>query len=327
MKAIIPAAGIGSRLRPHTHTCPKAMLHVAGKPIIGHILDHLVELDVNEVVIVVGAMGEKIKTYLRENYQMKATFVEQMERKGLGHSIYLALQATKPEPVLIVYGDTIFQGNIGGGIDFSVDGSLGVKEVADPRRFGTVQVKGGRVVGLVEKPDKPTSNLVIVGVNFINNFQLLLACLRRVVEEDIKTRGEYQLTDAFQFMVDEGANLTTFPIEGWFDCGKPETLLATNKHLLERFQHGAEIEGSVVKSPTYVSPSAQVYNSILGPNVSVADEAIIRNSIVEDSIIGERAEVTNCLLKSCLVGDNALVQGKYTQLSVGDSSEIKFSTS
>jgi glucose-1-phosphate thymidylyltransferase len=300
---------------------------VAGKPIIGHILDHLVELDVNEVVIVVGAMGEKIKTYLRENYQIKATFVEQMERKGFGHSIYLAMQATKPEPVLIVYGDTIFQGNIGGGIDFSVDGSLGVKEVADPRRFGTVQVKDGRVVGLVEKPDKPTSNLVIVGVNFINNFQLLLACLRRVVEEDIKTRGEYQLTDAFQFMVDEGANLTTFPIEGWFDCGKPETLLATNKHLLERFQHGAEIEGSVVKSPTYVSPSAQVYNSILGPNVSVADEAIIRNSIVEDSIIGERAEVTNCLLKNCLVGDSALVHGKYTQLSVGDSSEIKFSTS
>lgn len=325
MKAIIPAAGIGSRLRPQTHTLPKALLHVAGKPIIGHILDHLVELEVTDVVIVIGALGEKIETYVRQTYPLKATFVEQGERKGLGHSIYLALQATEPEPVLIVYGDTIFEGDIARGIDFSVDGSLGVKEVADPRRFGTVETKNGRVVRLVEKPEKPKSNLVIVGVNFINNFQLLLDCLKRIVEEDIKTRGEYQLTDAFQLMVDQGARLTTFPVEGWFDCGKPETLLATNRHLLERFQYGGEIEGSVIRPPTYVSPSAQVKNSIIGPYVSVADGAIITNSIIEDSIIGERAEVSDSLLKGSLVGDSAVVQGKFTQLNVGESSEIRFS--
>lgn len=326
MKAIIPAAGIGSRLRPHTHTLPKALLHVAGKPLIGHILDHLVKLDVKEVVIVFGPLGEKIKTYVRKNYRLKAAFVEQRERRGLGHSVYLALQATKPEPVLIVYGDTIFEGEIARGIDFSVDGSLGVKEVADPRRFGTVEVKDGRVIRLVEKPKKPKSNLVIVGVNFINNFQLLLACLKRIVEEDIKTRGEYQLTDAFQLMVDGGARLTTFPIEGWFDCGKPETLLATNRHLLGRLQYRCEIKGSVLKSPTYISPSAQVHNSIVGPNVSVADGAVIRNSVVEDSIIGEGAELTDCLLKGSLVGEGVVVQGKFTQLNVGDSSEIKISS-
>lgn len=324
VKAIIPAAGIGSRLRPQTHTLPKALLHVAGKPIIGHILDHLVELEVTDVVIVIGALGEKIETYVRQTYQLKATFVEQGERKGLGHSIYLALQATEPEPMLIVYGDTIFEGDIARGIDFSVDGSLGVKEVADPRRFGTVETKGGLVSRLVEKPKKPTSNLVIVGVNFINNFELLLTCLRKIVEGDVKTQGEYQLTDAFQLMVDEGARLTTFPIEDWFDCGKPETLLATNRHLLEKFQYKGKIQGSVVKSPTYISAQAEVHNSIVGPNVSVADGAVIRNSIVEDSIIGERAEVMDCLLKGSLVGDSALVQGKFTQLNVGDSSEIKF---
>jgi glucose-1-phosphate thymidylyltransferase len=297
---------------------------VAGKPIIGHILDHLVELDVTEVVIVIGALGEKIKPYVKSNYKLKADFVEQRERMGLGHSIYLALQATEPAPVLIVYGDTIFEGDVAGGIDFSVDGSLGVKEVADPRRFGTVETEGQRVIRLVEKPDKPTSNLVIVGVNFINNFDLLLTCLKEIVEGDVRTRGEYQLTDAFQMMVDGGAQLRTFPIEGWFDCGRPETLLATNRHLLERYQYGGHIEGSVIRPPTYVSSKAQVHNSIVGPNVSVAEGAVVRNSIVEDSIIGEGAEVVDCLLKSSLVGDNAMVQGKFTQLNVGDSSEIKF---
>jgi len=325
VKAIIPAAGIGSRLRPHTHTLPKALLHVAGKPIIGHILDHLVELGVGEAVIVIGAFGEKTKEYVKKNYQLKAAFVEQKKRQGLGHSLYLAMQATEPEPVLIVYGDTIFEGDIAGGIDFSVDGSLGVKEVDDPRRFGTVEIEGDRIVRLVEKPEKPRSNLVIVGVNFINNFQLLLSCLTKIVEEDIKTRGEYQLTDAFQLMIDEGARLTAFSMEDWFDCGKPETILATNRHLLSKFQYKSQIKGSVVIAPTFISPSAQVHNSIVGPHVSVADGAVIRNSIVEDSIIGQRAEVTDCLLKGSLVGDSAVVQGKFTQLNVGDSSEIKFS--
>jgi glucose-1-phosphate thymidylyltransferase len=326
VKAIIPAAGIGTRLRPHTHTLPKALLHVAGKPILGHILDQLAGLDVDEVVIVVGMLGEKIEAYVKKNYTMRATFVEQTERLGLGHSIYVALEATQPAPAIIVYGDTIFEGDIARGIDRSVDGSLGVKEVDDPRRFGTVELDGSRVTRLVEKPERPRSNLVIVGVNFINNIELLHACLRKVVKGNVRTRGEYQLTDAFQLMVDEGATLTTFPVEGWFDCGKPETLLATNRHLLEKLDYGGAVEGSLVRAPVFISTSAQIQNSILGPYVSVAERAVIRNSIVEDAIIGEDAQVTDCLLKGSLVGDNALVQGDFTQLNVGDSSEIRFST-
>ena len=255
MKAIIPAAGIGSRLRPHTHTLPKALLHVAGKPIIGHILDHLVELDVQEAVIVIGAFGDKTKDYVKKNYQLKATFVEQKKRQGLGHSLYLAMQATKPEPVLIVYGDTIFEGDIAGGIDFSVDGSLGVKEVDDPRRFGTVEVEGGRIVRLVEKPEKPRSNLVIIGVNFINNFQLLQSCLTKIVEEDIKTRGEYQLTDAFQLMIDEGAHLTAFSMKGWFDCGKPETILATIDICSASFNTGVRLKVRLSQLPLSSLPA------------------------------------------------------------------------
>jgi len=326
VKAIIPAAGVGTRLRPHTHTLPKALLHVAGKPILAHILDQLMELDVEEVVIVVGVLGEKIETFVREHYPVKATFVEQKERLGLGHSIYVALETIEPGPSMIVYGDTIFEGQIAEGIDYSVDGSLGVKEVEDPRRFGTVELEDGRVVRLVEKPDQPRSNLVIVGVNFINNIKLLHDCLKKIVHQGIRTRGEYQLTDAFQLMVDEGACLTTFPLEGWFDCGKPETLLATNRHLLKKLQYDRPVEGSLIRPPAYISSSAQVENSILGPYVSVADGTVIRNSIVEDAIIAEGAEVVDCLLRGSLVGNNAFVQGGLTQLNVGDSSQIRFST-
>jgi glucose-1-phosphate thymidylyltransferase len=299
---------------------------VAGKPILAHILDQLMELDVEEVVIVVGVLGEKIEAFVGEHYPVKATFVEQKERLGLGHSIYVALEAIEPGPSMIVYGDTIFEGRIADGIDYSVDGSLGVKEVKDPRRFGTVELEDGRVIRLVEKPEHPRSNLVIVGVNVINNIGLLHDCLRKIIKEDIRTRGEYQLTDAFQLMVDEGAHLTTFPLEGWFDCGKPETLLATNRYLLKKLQYNGEIEGSLVRPPIFISSTAQVHNSILGPFVSVADGAVIRNSIVEDAIIAEGAEVTDCLLRGSLVGDNAYVRGGFTQLNVGDSSQIRFST-
>jgi len=326
VKAIIPAAGVGTRLRPHTHTLPKALLHVAGKPILAHILDQLMELDIEEVVIVVGVLGEKIEAFVSEHYSVKAAFVEQKERLGLGHSIYVALEAIEPGPSIIVYGDTIFEGRIAEGIDLSVDGSLGVKEVEDPRRFGTVELADGRVARLVEKPDQPRSNLVIVGVNFINNIELLHESLKRIIREDIRTRGEYQLTDAFQLMVDQGARLTTFPVEGWFDCGKPETLLATNRHLLEKFRYDRTVEGSLIRPPAFISSTARVENSILGPFVSVADGAVIRNSIVEDAIIAQGAEVTDCLLKGSLVGDNASVQGGLTQLNVGDSSQIRFST-
>lgn len=325
MKAIIPAAGVGTRLRPHTYTLPKALLHVAGKPILAHILDQLMELDVQEVVIVVGVLGKKIETFVREHYPLKATFVEQKERLGLGHSIYVALETIEPAPSMIVYGDTVFEGQIADGIDYSVDGCLGVKEVDDPRRFGTVELNKGKVTRLVEKPDRPRSNLVIVGVNFINNIELLHDCLKRIVEQGIQTRGEYQLTDAFQLMVDEGAHLTTFPLESWFDCGKPETLLATNRHLLEKLQYDRRVEGSLIRPPVYVSETARVHESILGPYVSVADGAVIRNSIVEDAIVAEGAEVVNCLLKGSLVGNNTLVQGALTQLNIGDSSQIRFS--
>ena len=324
MIGLIPAAGEGRRLRPHTHSLPKALLQVAGKPILGHIMDGIVGLGLEEVILVVGAMGEKIQKWVRGRYEIPISFVHQRELRGLGHSIWLARDRVKGQPLLIVYGDTIVEGDLRGGIDPTVDGSIGVRRVKDASSFGVVELQGEVVKRLVEKPGGSSAGLAIVGVNFINNSDLLFSCLNELMEKGITTKGEYQLTDAFQLMVERGGRLTVFPVESWWDCGRPESLLATNRHLLQGLSNPGEREGCVIIPPVYLASSARVENSILGPNLSVGDGAKIERSIILDSIIGARAEVTNCLLHSSLVGENAVVRGDFVQLNVGDSSTIDF---
>jgi glucose-1-phosphate thymidylyltransferase len=207
-------------------------------------------------------------------------------------------------------------------MDDRVDGTIGVKAVEDPRRFGVVEVAGRRIVRLVEKPQQFVSNLAIAGVNYIRNSSLLFGCLRELFEEEITTRGEYQLTDAFERMVEQGAHLEVFSVEHWFDCGKPETLLATNRHLLSRQKRAMDRPGSILRPPVYIAPSATIVASVVGPYASIADGAHIEESIVEDSIVGEEAVVCSCLLSGSLVGDHARVYGYAQRLNVGDSSEI-----
>jgi len=324
MKAVIPVAGVGTRLRPHTHTVPKALLHVAGKPIIGYILDEVVALGIEEVVLVVGYMGDSIVRYVNEAYRFRSVeYVEQEERKGLGHAIALTKELVGEVPILIIYGDTIFEGDLSDGIAGSADGKIGVKQVTDPERFGVVELEGERIVNLVEKPERFVSDLAIVGVNVIRNTPLLFECLDELLAEGIRTRGEYQVTDAFRKMIEKGAVLEVFFLEDWFDCGKPETLLATNRHLLEKQSEPLEIAGSTILPPVSIAPSATIGGSFVGPYVSIAEDARVEWSIVKDSIIGKEAVVQHGLLEGSLVGNRALVQGAPQRLNVGDSSEIR----
>ncbi|MFH1006499.1 MAG: sugar phosphate nucleotidyltransferase [Candidatus Latescibacterota bacterium] len=323
MKAVIPVAGMGTRLRPQTYTVPKALLHVAGKPIIGHILDKVAALGIEDVVLVVGEMGDRIVRYVKEAHCFRSVeAVEQEERKGLGHAIGLTESLVGGEPILIIYGDTIFEGDLPNGISDLVDGMIGVKQVADPARFGVVKLEGKRIVDLVEKPEQFVSDLAIVGVNYIRNTPLLFECLGELLAENIRTRGEYQLTDAFRKMVDKGAVLEVFSVAGWFDCGKPETLLATNRYLLRKESKPSAIVGSTILPPVFIAPSATIIGSIVGPYVSVAEGARVEWSIVKDSIIGAEAVVQHGLLEGSLIGNKALVRGAPQRLNVGDSSEI-----
>lgn len=322
MKVIIPVAGIGTRLRPLTHTEPKVLLRVAGKPILGHVLEGLKGLKIDEGIFIIGFMGERIIDYVKKNYKFKSTFVRQKKLKGLGYAVYLGLRGIKKEePVLIILGDTVFEMDLKSVIQKNYD-SLGIKEVEDPRRFGIVEMRNGFARKLIEKPAKPSSRKALVGVYYIRSSQLLKKALWEIMDKDIRTRGEYQLTDALQLMIDKGVKFSTFDIEGWYDCGKPETLLETNRHLLSRVKKKKEIKGSVIIPPVFIPKSCTVENSVIGPNVSVGEKAVIRHSVIKNSILGEKSEVSYCLLDSSLVGNNSQVLGKFQKLNVGDSSEI-----
>ena len=324
MKVIIPVAGIGSRLRPHTHTAPKALLHVAGKPLLAHILDSLAELKFSEITFVVGFLGDQIIDYVKSSYNFKAKFVAQEKLLGLGYAIDLAINDNETDDLLIVLGDTIVEmawdDMIKKGKNF-----IGVKPVSDPRRFGVAEVEGDRIIRLLEKPKNPPSNLALVGVYYIKDTQAFKNSLKEIVVSNIKTKNEYQVTDAFQLMLESGCEMHTYPIEGWYDCGKMETLLETNRHLLDKCsQCRPEIEGSVIIPPVFIDETAEIRNSIIGPYASIAPKAQVSDSIITNSIVSYQSSVKNGLLKDSLVGIHARVEGRFSTLNVGDSSEISY---
>jgi glucose-1-phosphate thymidylyltransferase len=323
MRAIIPVAGVGSRLRPHTYTVPKVLLNVAGKPIIGHIMDKIIAAGFDSATIVVGYLGDLIKEYITSNYKIKVDFVEQEERLGLGHAIYLSRHTISKDPILIILGDTVFDVDLGAMI-CSEYSTIGVKEVEDPRRFGVAETRNGFITKLVEKPENPTSNLAIVGLYYIKHPDVLLDCLKEMIKRDVRTKNEYQLTDGLQLMIERGEKLTTFGVEGWYDCGKPETLLSTNRHLLHSTATNGTHESVVIVPPVFISPKASVKNSVIGPYATIAEGAVVEDSIVRNSIISELASVYTALLEDSIIGTNAVVKGGFKRINIGDSSELEY---
>ncbi|HUT22740.1 MAG TPA: sugar phosphate nucleotidyltransferase [Sumerlaeia bacterium] len=330
MKAIIPTAGFGTRLQPFTHTTPKVLLQVADKPILGHIIEELRKANVRDVTFVVGYLGDRIEEYVRRQYpDLNARFVEQAEPRGLGHAIYVTadLHRESAEPLLILLGDTVID------VDLAVlrgaeTDRIGVAEVDDPHRFGIVELDGERISAMVEKPERPKTNLAIVGIYYITRPALLFECLDENVERGMLTKGEIQLTDALQRMLDKGVAMKAFKVEGWYDCGKPETLLSTNRALLDRrFPEGVEAlrrryPTAAIEPPVWIAPSAQVSHSVVGPHVSIAGNAIVDGSVIQDSIINEGARVRGARLAGSIVGNGAIVSARTVRLYVGDKSEV-----
>lgn len=323
MKAIIPVAGLGSRLRPHTFTLPKVLLNVAGKPILGHILDHLTSSGVSEITLVVGSMGDLIEQYVRENYSIPARFVEQQEANGLAHAVHLGL-TDEDQEVLVILGDTIFEFDLVRMMRECSDSAIGVTTVEDPRRFGVVETRGEYVSRLVEKPDQPNSNVVIVGIYLIRQAQVLKQAIEMLFERKLTTRGEFQLTDALQLMVEQGLPISTFQVDNWFDCGKPDTLLATNRHMLDKKprEEAKAYDGVVIVPPVFIDKDAKIENAIVGPYATVGPNAVVKSAMVRDSILAEGAHVEEALVTGSLVGNNALVKGCFHRYNLGDSSAI-----
>ncbi len=326
MRAVIPVAGVGTRLRPHTYALPKVLLNVAGKPILGHILDALKNQGINKATIITGYMGDLVEEFVRKRYGfMDLIFVEQKPMQGLGHAIWTGRDTFGTDPLLIILGDTIFDVDLN--LAFAKDSnSIGVKDVEDPRRFGVViSDETGKIEKLIEKPEEIISKKAIVGLYYIKDTELFKNSLERLIDEDIRTRGEYQLTDALQLMLDLGADFCTFPVEGWYDCGKPETLLSTNRFLLDKKPTERVFEDSVVIQPSFISDNAIIERSIIGPYASVADNAVVKDSIIKDSIISFGAKVNSSLLIDSIVGNNAELTGHFHKLNIGNSSTIDHS--
>ncbi|TES91942.1 MAG: nucleotidyl transferase [Candidatus Cloacimonadota bacterium] len=322
LKVILPVAGSGTRLRPHTLTNPKVLLRVAGKPILGYIMKELLNHPISEVIFIVGHLGKQIESYIKENFQLKTRFVYQKEQLGLGHAVYLTKDFVKPdEEILILLGDTIFEINLNDVIK-SEKSLIGVKEVENPSRFGVVKLVDGKVEGFVEKPKKFISNLAIVGIYYLKESGALLEALEENIQKGKKTKGEFQLTDGLQQLIEKGYEIGIFPVEGWFDCGKPETLLATNRHLLKRYHRGVRINGSVIIPPVFIGKDTVIKRSVIGPYVSVANGCEIIDSIIKNSILNTNALVKMSILSNSIMGESAIVNGGFQSLNVGDFSQI-----
>jgi glucose-1-phosphate thymidylyltransferase len=325
MKVIIPLAGFGKRLRPHTYTRPKPLVNVAGKPVLGHILDRLAGLDVEEIIFIVGYLGDQIKEYVDSHYDYRTHYVEQTELLGQAHAIYLAREYMQG-PGLIIFVDTIFDAELDDLESLDQDGVLFVKEVDDPRRFGVIVVEDGRITRLIEKPETMENKLAVIGVYYVRDSAALISSIEEMLEKDIQTKGEFYIADAFQLMIDGGAVLTPRSVDVWEDCGTPEMVLHTNRFLLE--QGGGQVAAttdSVIIPPVYIAESAIIERSVVGPYVTVADGAVVRDAIVRDSVINENAVIEEAMLSGSLIGSDAKVRRNFERLNVGDSSVVDFS--
>jgi glucose-1-phosphate thymidylyltransferase len=322
MKIIIPAAGEGTRLRPHTYTRTKVLLIVAGKPILAHILDPLIQLKPSKVVFIVGTNGEEIAHFVRAHYNFKTSFIKQDKPQGLGYAISLAKREYGQEPLLIILGDTIVEPEFFRQMKRGADW-LGVKAVNDPHRFGIAETRKGVVRKLVEKPERPKSNLALVGLYYIKSVATFRACLEEIILRGVQTKGEYQLTDALQLMIERKVKFKPVRVKEWYDCGKVETLLETNRKLLEKNSSRIlRMRDALLVPPVHLAKSAEIKNSIVGPYVTVLDKALIHNSIVKNSILAEGCRIEDAVLENSLIGQNARVHGKVKSINLGDSSEI-----
>lgn len=332
MKIIIPLAGYGSRLRPHTYTRPKPLIDVAGKPALGHLLDKLATLpDVTEYIFITGYLGDQIEDYVRANYQVPSRFIEQKELLGQSHAIALAKEHVTEEPVFVIFVDTLFEADLSIINKTDADAVIFVHEVDDPRRFGVVMLdQDGCIQKFVEKADNPPSNLAIVGMYYVKNGRKLMDAFDWQMSNNQITKGEYYIADALQHMVDEGMRFKTGQVSVWLDVGVPATVLSTNQHLLRdggadnSQEVAAQFPSAIIIPPVNIHPSAKIENSVIGPDVSVAANCVVQASIVRNSIIGEGSHIKDALLDESLIGKNAFVGGRYRSYNVGDSSSVGF---
>ena len=327
MKAILPVAGKGTRLRPHTHTKAKSLVNVAGKTVLEHIIERLKDAAVEEYIFIIDENGQQIKDFMANKFpELNCSYYVQQDRLGPAHAVALGAPSVKSgDDLLVVFNDTIFVTDLAAipTICSNADGLIYSKEVEDYQRFGVNVVEGEFIVDMVEKPDTPISRLAQVGLYYMKDGAGFIAAIEATIAAGETVKGEYYLPAVFMRMIGSGLKFKAPEIDDWLDCGKPETLLETNRFLLQGRHHvHGDVQDSVLIEPVHIGHGAVVKNSIIGPNVSVAAGSVIENSVIRDSIINTDNIVSNLILDHSLLGDSVSLIGSPRRMNIGDHSHI-----
>jgi glucose-1-phosphate thymidylyltransferase len=327
MKAIIPVAGAGTKLRPHTYSQPKALIPLAGKTVLSIIVDQLYGAGIKEFIFIVGYFGDKIQDYIRQRYpSITAHFVHQTDRQGIGHAVRLTRTIVAGEEIFVALGDTICEYDVHEVIN-SPYSMLAVKKVDDPRDFGVAEIGEDEIIEhVVEKPHIPKSNMALVGLYKIKESDLMFQCLETNIRQGVRSHGEYSITDALDCMIKGGVKFRAFKVENWFDCGRKETLLESNATLLKKFggkiEDGLHFENTVIIQPVSIAAGCNIKNSIIGPNVAVGENTTIDYSIIKNSIIGAYSNLFDIVLDASLIGSDTEIKGETRMLNIGDNTDI-----
>jgi glucose-1-phosphate thymidylyltransferase len=327
VKVVIPLAGKGTRLLPHTLVTPKPLLRVADKPVMSYILDDLLELGVEDAIFITGHMKEEVEEYVRSEYpQLNARYVEQAVQNGTAGAVQLAAPYIDEE-LLVIFVDTLFDADLSvvRRLPDDVAGVIWTKEVEDYQRFGVViNDENGFMQKIVEKPKEPISRLANIGLYYIRDWKLLFEGIEHVMTSPPGPSGEFYLTDAFQYMIDQGAKIRTLEVEGWYDAGKPETLLETSRHVLQtsRGRRPADHPGVTIHDPVHVADGVELIDAEIGPNVTIGRGTVVRGTRLRDVIVGNESTLEGCDLHDSLVGSHVTLRGIAGTADVGDHSTV-----
>jgi glucose-1-phosphate thymidylyltransferase len=327
MKIILPVAGKGTRLRPHTLTRPKSLVRVAGKTVLEHVLASISKLTYTEIIFITDENGDIIQNFVKDKYpELPVSYIVQQERLGPAHAVWLAKPRIQDgDDILIVFNDTLFITDLTRipRLCEGLDGLIYSKEVQDYKRFGVNVMKDGLITDMVEKPDKPISKLAQVGLYYLRDGKRFMNYLDTAIDKKLTVKGEYYLPEVFKLMLTDKMKLGAPEIDEWLDCGKSETLLSTNRFLLEHSTRNHYcIEGCVIIPPVSIHPSAVVFHSVIGPHVSVAEGCQIENSIIQNSVINANTVLKNVILEESLIGDSVELSGTAQRINIGDNSII-----
>ena len=334
MKIIVPMAGMGKRMRPHTLVTPKPLLPVAGKSIVQRLVEDIVaacDEKVDEVAFIIGDFGKETENKLikiSENLGAKGSIYYQDEPLGTAHAIYCAKESLQGK-LMVAFADTLFRGDFNpDNYDGNFDGIVWVNKVEDPRSFGVVKLNDkNEIVAFVEKPDTFISDLAIIGIYYFKDGENLQQEIKYLLDNNIKDKGEFQLTVALENMMKKGKVILPGKVSEWMDCGNKDATIDTNKRILElnktitiNSREHVHCQNSVIIEPCFIGDNVEIRNSIIGPHVSISEHCKIKNSVISNSIIQGNTQVSNSILHNSMLGNHVKVNGNVKELSTGDYS-------